>query len=150
MTEPLRNPDPGALTGLVEDPRGVGWAWPVRPEGDVGPVELAYFEESIRDSILVILGTAKGERVMRPTFGCGVHEHVFAPLDSGTAALVSFEVREALIEWEPRIKLLDVQVVTEPDAPGGGRLVASIDYVVRRTNNVFNLVYPFYLQRSQV
>jgi hypothetical protein len=148
VTDGERIPVPGA-PGAADDPRGVGWAWPVRAVGSAGPVELAYYEKSIADSILVILGTAKGERVMRPTFGCGLHEYVFEPLDSGTAALVSFEVREALLEWEPRIKLLDVRVDVEPDAPGGARLLASIDYAVRRTNTVFNLVYPFYLRRGR-
>ena len=56
-----------------EDFRGVGWAWPVAPDSS-GAIELARYEESIRQSILLIVGTAKGERLMRPTFGCGIHD----------------------------------------------------------------------------
>jgi phage baseplate assembly protein W len=123
---------------------GVGWKWPVQPEN--GSIALSHFEERIQEAILTILGTAKGERVMRPDFGCGVHDLVFAPNNEATAARVSFEVREALIDFEPRIEVLDVQGTPDPQEPA--RLLVHIQYRVRATNNSFNLVYPFYLERS--
>jgi phage baseplate assembly protein W len=127
------------------DFRGVGWAFPLEAD-DAGGIALARLDDSIKESILLIVGTAKGERLMRPTFGCGIHELVFAPNDTTTAALLSFEMREALIEFEPRIEVLDVQVTT--DATEGNKLIINLKYRVRSTNNVFNLVYPFYLEKG--
>jgi Bacteriophage baseplate protein W len=109
-------------------------------------VELAREERSIRESILLIVGTARGERVMRPDFGCGLHELVFEPNDSMTAARASSEVRESLIDWEPRIDVLDVSVTA--DGVERNKLLISVDYRIRRTNSVFNLVYPFYLESA--
>jgi phage baseplate assembly protein W len=127
--------------------KGIGWAFPVNVD-DQARIALARLDDSIRQSILLIVGTARGERVMRPTFGCGIHDLVFAPNDATTAALVSFEVRESLIDWEPRIEVLNVQVTQ--DVEEGSKLLINLQYRVRSTNNVFNLVYPFYLERSGV
>jgi phage baseplate assembly protein W len=134
------------MTTGGDDFRGVGWSFPVRAGAD-GAIELARLDESIRQSILLIVSTARGERVMRPTFGCAIHELVFAPNDAMTAARAGFAVREALIDWEPRIQVLDVRA--EPDAAEGDRLLVSLRYRVRATNNVFNLVYPFYLEKGE-
>jgi phage baseplate assembly protein W len=133
------------MVAETSDPRGVGWAFPVQvkdPEG-VGTIALARLEESVRQSILLIVGTAKGERAMRPTFGCGIHDRVFAAADTTTAALIALDVQDALIDWEPRVEVLDVQVTADPDE--GNKLLVGLTYRVRTTNNVFNLVYPFYL-----
>jgi hypothetical protein len=128
-----------------DDFRGVGWAFPLEAD-DEGRIALARLDDSIKESILLIVGTAKGERVMRPTFGCGIHDLVFAPNDATTAALLSFEVREALVEWEPRIDVLNVRVTSDPAEEG--KLIIVLEYRVRSTNNVFNLVYPFYLEKG--
>jgi phage baseplate assembly protein W len=122
---------------------GTGWTFPVQTEGS-GPIALAHHEECIRQAIWIILGTARGERAMRPDFGCGVHELVFAPNDATTAGLVTREVSQSLTMWEPRIDLLDVQVGPAPTGPNV--LLIRIEYRVRATNNRFNLVYPFYLE----
>jgi phage baseplate assembly protein W len=112
-----------------------------------GKLERARFEDAVRLSIWSILGTAKGERVMRPDFGCALHELVFSPVNAGTAGRVSSAVREALIKFETRIFVRDVQVTP---SGAGVLLLVSIEYEVRATNNVFNLVYPFYLQGGGV
>jgi len=92
------------------------------------------------------LGTAPGERVMRPDFGCGIHDLVFAVNSAGTAGRVASLVREALLRWEPRVDVLDVDAAADSAQPN--LLLVKIDYQVRTTNSRFNLVYPFYLQRS--
>lgn len=122
---------------------GYGWAFEVRLEA--GRFAGAAQEESVREAIRIILSTARGERVMRPSFGCNLHELAFAPNDAVTAAQAEFEVREALEAWEPRIDVLDVQARTGAD--GGEWLLIEIEYRVRSTDNRFNLVYPFYLDR---
>lgn len=126
---------------------GRGWAFPVLAGGAnaAAPtdVDMVHEAEDVRQAILIILETAKGERLMRPDFGCGLRRLVFEPLSSTTKTLVEREVEEALIAWEPRVELREV--VATPDA---SRAVLSIDirYVLRSTNTFYNLVYPFYLQ----
>lgn len=125
---------------------GVGWKHPVQLDPD-GEIALSRYEEDVWEAIWIILSTAPGERVMRPDFGCGIHEFVFAPNNTRTAGLVRFQVEEALTRWEPRIDLEEVQVQADPGNPT--LLLISIDYRVRATDSRFNLVYPFYLQRGE-
>ena len=127
---------------------GVGWQYPVELDADKQHFALAEYEESVRQSILIILNTAKGERVMRPDFGCDIHELVFAPNNAATRSLAESHVEEALLLWEPRIKVLDV--AAHPAGGQGEVLNINIEYVVRTTDNRFNLVYPFYLDRGAV
>ncbi len=123
---------------------GVGLKFPLSLED--GKIALSKYEDDIKESIWIILGTAKGERVMRPDFGCGIHEMVFAANDTATAGLINYHVQDALINWEPRIE--DINVNAKPDFEEGNKLNINIEYRVRKTNNVFNLVYPFYLDRG--
>jgi phage baseplate assembly protein W len=122
---------------------GEGWQFPVSLD-EQGQIAMAAYEESVRQAIWLILSTAPGERVMRPDFGCGIQNLVFAPNSPGTAGQVIGEVRRALVRWEPRIDLLEVDAV--PDQAQPNRLLIVIKYQVRTTNNEFNLVYPFYLE----
>ena len=122
---------------------GVGWTSPVELDGK-GQIKVSRYEDSVRQSIWMIIGTAKGERVMRPDFGCGIHELVFAPNNLGTIGKIVSDVRDALIEWEPRIDVLDVDTI--PDRTQPNVILIQVNYQVRTTNNIFNLVYPFYLQ----
>jgi phage baseplate assembly protein W len=121
---------------------GVGWSFPVSLDG--GRIAMARYEESIRQAVWIILATARGERKMRPDFGCGIHDLIFAVNSGETAGRVASEVREALILWEPRIDLLDVTARSDDSEPT--RLLIQIEYLVRATNSRFNLVYPFYLE----
>lgn len=122
---------------------GRGWSFPVSGPGHIA---LADSTESIRQAIWIILATAPGERMMRPTFGCGIHRLVFEVNEITTRTRVAQEVRNALILWEPRIEVLDVNVETKGR---GELLLINIQYRVRTTNNLFNMVFPFYLaQRS--
>ena len=127
---------------------GVGWGFPVTVHElgeNQGKIQLAEYEESVRQAIWIILGTAKGERAMRPEFGCGIYDLVFELNSASTAGRVAQAVRDALLAFEPRIDVRDIQVQSQN---GSEVLLISIDYEVRATNNVFNLVYPFYLERS--
>lgn len=123
--------------------RGVGF--PMTLEN--GAIARADYEDSVRQAIWIILGTAKGERVMRPDFGCGIYDLVFEMNTPSTVGRVAQAVRDALLMFEPRIDVRDVKVVARSDEDGQ-QLLISVDYEVRATNNVFNLVYPFYLERS--
>lgn len=130
----------------MEDFLGRGWSFPPRLAG--GGVALSEGDAKIRESIRIILETAKGERVMRAEFGCGIHEFVFQSLSASTLSAMRESVREALILWEPRIEVLNVSASADAvgNDPGRGLVAITIDYRVRATNSVFNYVYPFHVQ----
>lgn len=126
---------------------GAGLAFPLALTAD-GRFAMNGFDDHVRQSVLLILGTARGERVMRPEFGAALPEMAFAPLTAATAAQVEHEVRDALTRGEPRIDVTAVTATACPDGDGGARLDIHVEYVVRRTDTMFNLVYPFYLERT--
>jgi phage baseplate assembly protein W len=126
---------------------GRGWAMPVALDPRTGRVASVAYEEDIRQAILIILETAPGERVMRPNFGCGIHELVFAAIDSTTLQRVRSVIDEALRRYEARIDVLDVSV-DEASAATDGRLMVELEYRVRKTNQVGNLVFPFYFREG--
>ncbi len=125
--------------------QGTGWKFPV-VTSPLGNIAFSKGEEDIKEAIWIILSTARGERMMRPNFGCGIHDLVFAPIDPGTLAEVEANVLEALTVFEPRIELVKVEASDEEAEQG--RLLISIDYRIRATNNEFNLVFPFYLREG--
>jgi uncharacterized protein len=120
---------------------GTGWGFPVRTD-PVGAIALVTREHEIEESMRLILGTAVGERPMRPEFGCRIHEYVFAPADAATTGLIAHDVRAALLRWEPRIDVVDVYVTPDPDDPS--TLYITIDYAISHSNDPRNLVFPFY------
>ena len=123
---------------------GRGWTFPVGVDTPTGRISMSEYDKDIQQAIWIILATAKGERVMQPNFGCGIHNFVFATLSMATMGLVQSTVRDALIRWEHRIDLNEVKV--SADRHNIDTLLIEINYRVRKTNTEFNLVYPFYLQ----
>lgn len=124
---------------------GRGWKFPVQVDAR-GRIAVSEADEDIREAIRIILGTAKGERVMRPEFGCGIYNYIYAQVNTGNLALIENAVREALETWEPRIDV--IRVKADPSAAADGKLLVTIDYTVRSTNTPFNLVFPFYLKEG--
>jgi uncharacterized protein len=127
---------------MTEQFIGAGWSFPMRTDAS-GGIALSTREREIEEAIRLILATAKGERPMRPEFGCGVHDLVFSPVNEATAAEIGYEVRLSLERWEPRIEVLDVRVSQYSEDPGV--LLIDIRYEIRDTNNPRNLVFPFYV-----
>lgn len=125
---------------------GRGWSMPVELDPRTGLVATVAYEADIRQSILIILETAPGERVMRPNFGCGIHELVFAAVDSTVLQRIKSLVEEALRRCEARIEVLGVTV--DEDASTEGVLNIELEYRVRKTNQVGNLVFPFYFREG--
>lgn len=109
-----------------------------------GGIAVSAYETKIRESIQIILSTARGERVMRPEFGCDIHDFVFSVMDASTLTMIKSAVREALIRWEPRIQVLEVS--TAGVLANEAVLELEVRYLVRETNTEGNLVYPFYLK----
>lgn len=125
---------------------GRGWPFPLKPAPASGRLSFLTGEEKIRQSIWLILSTAPGERQIRPDFGCGIHDLVFEPNTAALRGLVQQKVFDALVRWEPRIDVVDVQVQTQPEARN--YLLIRIDYRLRANNAFFNLVYPFFINEG--
>ena len=121
---------------------GAGWAFPLGVDA-TGGMALVTADREIQESLRLILGTAPGERPMRPEFGCRIHDHVFGPANSTTASQAARDVREAIERWEPRVELLNVSV--DFDVNAAGTLNLEVSYVVRGDNSPRNLVFPFYV-----
>lgn len=121
---------------------GAGWGFPLSTDA-TGAITLVVRDREIEESIRLILGTACGERPMRPEFGCRIHDHVFGPANSTTAGQIAHDVRDALTRWEPRIDVLGVSVSF--DRIDTGTLYIDVGYAVRGLNDPRNLVFPFYV-----
>ena len=127
---------------------GRGWAMPVELDARTGLVATSAYEDDIRQSIRIILETAPGERVMRPNFGCGIHELVFGVVDVALLTRVEVSVRDAMAHYEARIEVSSVRV--DPLRAAEGQLLIELEYRVRRTNQTGNLVYPFYFREGGI
>lgn len=130
---------------MPREPReflGTGWKFPIRVNAR-GGLSYSRHEQDIDEAVWIILSTARGERVMEPQFGCGIHEYVFAPNNPGTRSSLAYEVHKALSEYEPRVDVTNVRVESFPESDN--RLLIFVDYRVRSNNAKRNLVYPFYL-----
>ncbi|CAN5783747.1 GPW/gp25 family protein [soil metagenome] len=120
---------------------GAGWAFPLELN-ETGGFALVTDVLEIEQAIRLIIGTAYGERPMRPDFGCRIHDFVFAEASAATAGRISAEVRASLARWEPRIEVDDIEVSL--DENDRSLLYIDIRYRIRRTNDPRNLVFPFY------
>lgn len=123
------------------DVLGAGWAFPVTVDAR-GRVALARRERDVEEAITMILLTPKGQRVMRPEFGCRIHELVFAPNDATTTGLAAYYVEEAIAMWEPRVRVHDVRAA--PDPAHAERLLVEVEYEIKATYDRRALVFPFY------
>ncbi len=120
---------------------GRGIAFPMRVDAS-GSIAMTSGVDDIEKSMKVILSTAPGERPMRPEFGCHIWDKLFEPINVNTLGLMEEAVRNALTRWEPRAEVTDVLVSS--DDPSTGEVRIAITYSVAATNEMRNLVYPFY------
>jgi len=127
---------------MATDFIGQGIGFPMRTSA-TGGVAIVTREREVEEAIRLVLGTAPGERPMRPEFGSRISEHVFGPANASTAGQLAYEVRASLERWEPRIDVDDVDVTF--DAVDSGVLYIDITYRIRGTNDPRNLVFPFYV-----
>ena len=105
--------------------------------------------EDIEESLEILLSTSLGERVMLPQYGCNLQDYQFEAINSNLLAFIRTLVENAILYFEPRIKLENIEV-SESDTQEAieGKLEISVDYVIRETNSRFNYVYPFYLNEG--
>ena len=124
---------------------GTGLAFPIRVDAK-GGLARSGGPDRVREAIWIILSTALGERVMRPTFGAGAADHVFDPNSEVARARLADTITQALVRWEPRIELVAVRV--DPSDVQDSQVLASIEYRIRATNELFNMVYPLYTEEG--
>ena len=124
---------------------GTGWEFPVKPNPTDRLLDYVSGPEKVRQSIYLILETEPGERLMRPTFGCGLRRYLMKPNTTATRALIKHDVERGLSQAEPRIKLGNVSVDPGDDP---AMVLIQISYTNVRDGRSDNLVYPFYLSNQ--
>jgi phage baseplate assembly protein W len=124
---------------------GSGLRFPIQID-ERGRLASSHGEPRVEDSIMMILGTARGERRMLPRFGCGIHDLTFEPNTPTVRGRIAVEVRQALLDFERRIDVLSIDVNASPEQ--GNLLLIRIDYRLRNNNVAGNLVYPFFLNEG--
>src|SRR5262249_52756956 len=139
IPEPQKRP-------LQKEWLGRGWAYPVMIDPNTGRIRLDAYEDDIHEAIGIILNTARGERVMRPDFGCGIYDLVFDVMDVAMITRVQAEVRDSIVKYEARIEL--IRVDANPIHAADGVLLIGLEYRVRRTNQTGNYVFPFYFREG--
>ena len=122
---------------------GTGFKFPVQVDENTGRFKMSSYEDDIREAIYIILNTRMGERPMRPAFGCRIYDYVFESMNYTVLSSMKAAVYEAVVAWEPRVR--EVEVDIDESRISEGVINIDIRYVVRKTNNAYNLVYPFYL-----
>lgn len=122
---------------------GRGWKFPVGVDPTTGHIAMSEFEQDIKESIRIIVTTAPGERVMRPEFGCGIHDLVFSAMSRATLGVFESRVRESINQFEARVEILKLDISTREAEKG--KLTIELACRIRDTNAEFNLVFPFYL-----
>ena len=95
---------------------GQGVSFPLRVGPD-GGIVWSRGELNVRECICTILRTAPGERVERPTFGCGLDRILFEPNSTATLRLIQDQVTQAISLWEPRVSLNNVTATVNATDP---------------------------------
>lgn len=126
---------------------GKGWKFPPKVDYATGRVQTVSEEEDIAEAVKILLFTRKGERVMRPEFGCGIQKFMFAEMDYGTVREMEREIVDAITAWEPRV--IEPEAEVDLGQLPEGLVQIRVQYVVRSTNNPYNLVFPYYIQEGQ-
>lgn len=121
---------------------GRGWSFPPTFMKSTHTVALVADEDDIRQSLEILLSTTIGERFLQPAYGCNLEHFVFEPMNASTETSIKLTVKNALQQFEPRIKLLSVRL--DNGRMSEGRVDINVEYQIISTNNRFNLVYPFY------
>ncbi|UTW62263.1 GPW/gp25 family protein [bacterium SCSIO 12741] len=125
---------------------GTGWNFPPRFQKSTSSVEMVSYDQDIRQSLHVLLGTEPGERVMMPRFGCSLREMLFENIDTSLVQVIGDRIRYSVLHYEPRITLDSIEIDINEQL--NGVVYIHLNYTIRRTNTRSNMVYPFYLREA--
>lgn len=91
----------------------IDFAFTVNPvTGDVGLKKEA---EAVKQSVINILSTNRGERPFLPYFGANIRKYLFDNFDRITSSLIDEQIRSALANYEPRVRVINVDTQGRPD-----------------------------------
>jgi len=121
---------------------GQGWSFPIKVNAK-GGLDWSNGPDRIQAAIWILLSTSPGERLMLPTFGAGIKDYVFESNSELVCARLQSAIQKALTQWEPRIQVISVQAT--PSTTQESLVLVSINYQIRDTNELYNMVYPFFL-----
>lgn len=124
---------------------GRGWSFPVRFSDGSYTVELSEEEKDIRESLIILLKTSLGERVMRPDYGANMEDMLFETINVTTATIITNRLKRAILFHEPRVKANNIDLV--PDF-ANGMMEVTVEYTITATNTRTNLVFPYYLDEG--
>nr|MBI1230883.1 hypothetical protein [Cytophagales bacterium] len=127
---------------------GRGWAFPPTFDWSSAEAEMLVGEKDIESSLMILLSTRLGERIMQPTYGCQLDELQFNPLNRTTVTYISDLIERAILYHEPRITVDKISMTMDPGQLG--IVLIELQYTVRATNSRRNLVYPFYKNEATV
>ncbi|WP_439488099.1 GPW/gp25 family protein [Algoriphagus sp.] len=119
---------------------GRGWAFPISFSLESQQVRLAENEEDIQQSLVILLNTTLGERIMRPDYGANMEDLLFEALNVTTANMIANRIKQAILYHEPRVKTEDIDLRPNYNE---GRIEVIVSYLIIATNNRRNLVYPY-------
>ncbi len=125
---------------------GTGWSFPPSFSKKTREVLLTSDEEDIKKSLEILLSTAIGERFLQPRYGCLLDDYVFEPMNATIETSIKLTVKNAIMEFEPRIRLLAVRL--DNGLINEGRVDIAVEYEIITTNSRFNFVYPFYMNEA--
>ena len=125
---------------------GKGWSFPPGFSSNGCDVQQVSEQEDIQQSLVILLGTAQGERIMREDFGCDLQSFMYEEISQSLINSLSLLITDAVLYYEPRIALNSVNI--DESGQNQGEIIITIDYTIRSTNSRFNLVYPFYLNEA--
>tara|TARA_B100001250_G_scaffold71778_1_gene58087 strand:+ start:1929 stop:2357 length:429 start_codon:yes stop_codon:yes gene_type:complete len=127
---------------------GRGWSFPPQFErsDEVLQLQMVSLEEDIRESLAILLATLPGERVMQPSFGCGLNALVFDNVSQSSITKITDLVERAILFFETRITLENLEVLVDDESKG--LIQIHLDYTIRTINTRSNFVYPFYFQEG--
>ena len=134
------------MADLLKTFLGTGWSFPPTFLRETASVVMTSDDRDIQESLRILFSTARGERIMLPGYGCDLWNMVFQSITTTLQTEIAERVRQAILNWEPRIEVIDVEVL--PQATEDGLVLIQVDYLIRLTNTRSNLVYPFYLQEG--
>lgn len=125
---------------------GTGWSFPPTFHLGSDSVEMVSEDEDIRQSLFLLISTIPGERLMRPAYGCDLHQLVFEQVSHTLRVEIISLVEMAILRYESRIKVDNIAVSMSPE--NYGLLYIAVEYIIKTTNSRSNIVYPFYLKEG--
>ena len=127
---------------------GTGWSFPPTFDLQSQTVELVNDIEDIKQSLNILLSTSLGERIMQPDYGCNLNDYMFEAMNNSLIGIIKHHVETAILFYEPRILVDNVDVAAEFSDRIEGRITITVSYTIPETNSRFNYVYAYYLKEA--